>query len=190
MNDFAPPPPQAPAASMVDPAPVRVRPASETDMAAVCAIYSYHVLKGTGSFEEVAPDTGEMAARFRSVVGNGLPYLVAESGDKVLGFAYAAPFRPRSAYRFTVENSVYVHPAAVGLGIGRRLLAELIGRCAAQGYHEMVAVIGDAKNHRSIALHTALGFRPAGTLQGVGFKFGRRLDVVFMQRSLAARGGR
>jgi phosphinothricin acetyltransferase len=185
MNDFAPPLPEELAASVEDAGRVQVRPAVESDIGAICAIYSYHVLKGTGSFEEVAPNAGEMAIRFRSVAGNGLPYLAAESGGKILGFAYAAPFRPRSAYRFTVENSVYVHPAAMGLGIGRRLLAELIERCTAQGYREMVAVIGDAENHRSIALHAAMGFRPAGTLQRVGLKFGRWLDVVFMQRPLA-----
>lgn len=169
----------------VAPERVQVRPALEADVSAVRAIYAHHVLTGTGTFEEDAPDEDEMRARFRTVTARGLPYLVAETAGGVLGFAYAAPFRPRSAYRFTVENSVYVHPAAVGRGIGRRLLAELVEHCAAQGYQEMVAVIGDAGNDRSIALHAALGFQPAGTLQRVGHKFGRWLDVIFMQRPLA-----
>ncbi len=185
MNDSGGLFPPAAASGMDESTCVQVRPAQDSDINAICAIYARHVLEGTGSFEETAPDTGEMATRFRSVVGRGLPYLVAEEGETVLGFAYAAPFRPRSAYRFTVENSVYVHPAAIGQGIGRRLLAELIQCCAAQGYREMVAVIGDAGNRRSIALHAALGFQHAGTLQGVGRKFGRWLDVVFMQRHLS-----
>lgn len=163
---------------------VRVRPASEADIGRVRAIYSHHVLHGTGSFEESAPDQDEMRARFHSVTARGLPYLVAEFGGIVRGFAYAAPFRPRSAYRFTVENSVYVDPELVGRGVGRRLLSDLIHCCRAQGYRQMVAVIGDSKNQRSIALHAALGFRAAGTLNRVGCKFGRALDVVFMQRSL------
>ena len=184
MKDSAPLFPQPAATGVGESARVQVRSARDADISAICAIYAHHVLGGTGSFEETAPDTDEMATRFRSVVGNGLPYLVAENGGAVLGFAYAAPFRPRSAYRFTVENSVYVHPAVIGQGIGRRLLADLIDCCAAQGYREMVAVIGDAGNRRSIALHAALGFQQAGTLQGVGRKFSRWLDVVFMQRRL------
>lgn len=188
MNDSAALPSQA-AAGNGESVCVRVRQARDGDLAAVCAIYGYHVLNGTGSFEEAAPDAGEMASRFRHVAAAGLPYLVAERGETILGFAYAAPFRLRSAYRFTVENSVYVHPAAVGQGIGRRLLAGLIERCAAQGYREMVAVIGDAGNQRSIALHAALGFEHAGTLREVGVKFGRWLDVVFMQRHLTVNPG-
>lgn len=186
MNDSGRLFPQPAATGMGESACVRVRPARDADISAIRAIYAHHVLEGTGSFEEAAPDTDEMTTRFRSVVGNGLPYLVAANGETVLGFAYAAPFRPRSAYRFTVENSVYVHPAVIGQGIGRTLLAELIERCAAQGYREMVAVIGDAGNRRSIALHAALGFQQAGTLQGVGRKFSRWLDVVFMQRRLTS----
>ena len=177
----------SPAAPVVSDNPdvVRVRPAVEADIGAVGAIYAHHVLTGTGSFEENAPDADEMCARFRSVTGRGLPYLVADTKGTVRGFAYTAPFRPRSAYRFTVEDSVYVDPAAVGQGIGRRLLADLIERCRELGLRQMVAMIGDSDNRRSIALHAALGFRPAGTLQRVGCKFGRSLDVVFMQRSLA-----
>jgi phosphinothricin acetyltransferase len=163
---------------------VLVRPAVEQDIAAVRCIYAHHVLNGTGSFEESAPDVDEMSARFRSVTGRDLPFLVAEAEGAVRGFAYAAPFRSRSAYRFTVEDSVYVDPDAVGRGLGRQLLAELIERCREKGLRQMVAVIGDSDNQRSIALHAALGFRRAGTLQKVGCKFGRSLDVVFMQRPL------
>lgn len=163
---------------------VRVRIAVEADITVVRAIYAHHVLTGTGSFEENAPDTDDMVARFRSVSSRGLPYLVADVDGVVRGFAYAAPFRPRSAYRFTVEDSVYVDPITVGRGIGRCLLASLIECCREQGLRQMVAMIGDTDNRRSIALHAALGFRPAGTLHQVGCKFGRSLDVVFMQRPL------
>ncbi|MFO1113499.1 MAG: N-acetyltransferase family protein [Rhodospirillales bacterium] len=166
-------------------AAVEVRPAVVADIPAVAAIYAHHVLTGTGSFEEDPPGEDEMRGRFELVAGRGLPYLVADGGGLVRGFAYAAPFRPRSAYRFTVEDSVYVAPAMVGLGIGRLLLAGVIERCRSRGLRQMVAVIGDAGNRRSIALHAALGFRAAGSLQQVGCKFGRPLDVVFMQRALA-----
>lgn len=164
---------------------VSVRPAVEQDIDPIRCIYAHHVLNGTGSFEESAPDVEEMAARFRSVRERDLPFLVAEIEGVVRGFAYAAPFRSRSAYRFTVEDSVYVHPAAVGRGIGRQLLAGLIERCRKKGLRQMVAVIGDSDNERSIALHAALGFRRAGTLLQVGCKFGRSLDIVFMQRPLS-----
>jgi L-amino acid N-acyltransferase YncA len=164
---------------------VEVRPATKGDLEQVLRIYAHHVLNGTGSFEERPPDIEEIAARHDAVVDRGLPYLVAEAPESIVGFAYAAPFRPRSAYRFTVEDSVYVDPDAVGLGIGRLLLGDLIARCAALGYREMVAVIGDSANDHSIGLHRALGFRHAGTLTSVGCKFGLWLDVVFMQRGLA-----
>lgn len=162
---------------------VEVRPAVASDIPTVAEIYAHHVRTGTGSFEEEAPDEEEMRGRFDLVTGRDLPYLVAASDGLVRGFAYAAPFRPRSAYRFTVEDSVYVAPAMVGLGLGRLLLAGLIER--GRGLRQMAAVIGDCGNRRSIALHAALGFRAAGALQQVGCKFGRPLDVVFMQRALA-----
>ena len=165
--------------------PVEVRPAVAADIPSISAIYAHHVRTGTGSFEEEAPNEDEMHIRFALVTARRLPYLVAVSSGGVRGFAYAAPFRPRSAYRFTVEDSVYVEPAMVGLGLGRLLLAGLIDRCRCQGLRQMVAVIGDSDNQRSIALHAALGFRAAGTLQQVGCKFGRPLDVVFMQRAIA-----
>lgn len=164
---------------------VSVRPAVEADIGPIRCIYAHHVLNGTGSFEESAPNVEEMLARFRSVAARDLPFLIAETEGVVRGFAYAAPFRSRSAYRFTVEDSVYVDPAAVGRGIGRLLLAELIERCRKKGLRQMVAVIGDSDNRRSIDLHSALGFRRAGMLQQVGSKFGRSLDIVFMQRPLS-----
>jgi L-amino acid N-acyltransferase YncA len=168
------------------PGRVQVRPATEVDIEAIQRIYAHHVLNGSGSFEERPPGAAEMAARREAVAGRGLPYLVAETHVGVRGFGYAAPFRRRSAYRFTVEDSLYVDPDAVGLGIGRLLLSDLVARCTAQGYQQMVAVIGDSANRRSIRLHRALGFRHAGTLTSVGRKFDRWLDVVFMQRALTA----
>jgi L-amino acid N-acyltransferase YncA len=165
---------------------VQVRPATEGDIEAIQRIYAHHVLNGNGSFEERPPGAAEMAARREAVAGRGLPYLVAETHVGVRGFGYAAPFRRRSAYRFTLEDSLYVDPDAVGLGIGRLLLSDLVARCTAQGYQQMVAVIGDSANRRSIRLHRALGFRHAGTLTSVGRKFDRWLDVVFMQRALTA----
>ncbi len=161
-----------------------IRPAEAPDMPQVQAIYAHHVLTGTASFEEVPPDIDEMAARRRMLVDRGLPYLVAERAGTVLGFAYAGPFRPRSAYRYTLEDSIYVHPTATGQGVGRLLLAELIARVGALGYRQMIAVIGDAANASSIALHAGFGFVEAGRLQSAGYKFDRWLDVVFMQKTL------
>ena len=165
-----------------------VHAAGDADLAAIQRIYAHHVLNGTGTFEERPPDRDEMAQRRAAVTERGLPYLVARtSGQSVCGFAYAAPFRPRSAYRFTIEDSVYVDPQATGCGVGRLLLLELIERCTALGYQQMVAVIGDAGNQGSIALHRSAGFSDAGRLTAVGRKFDRWVDVVFMQRALAAR---
>jgi phosphinothricin acetyltransferase len=161
-----------------------LRDSVEDDVAAVQDIYAVHVRHGTGSFEERAPDCEEMAERRQAILARGLPYIVAGGGERILGFAYAAPFRPRAAYRFTIEDSIYIHPAALGRGLGRLLLGELIVRCEALGYRQMVAVVGDSQNRRSIRLHEALGFHRAGTFTSVGFKFGRWLDAVFMQRAL------
>ena len=161
-----------------------LRDSVEDDVAAVQDIYAVHVCHGTGSFEERAPDCEEMAERRRAILARGLPYIVAGSGERILGFAYAAPFRPRPAYRFTIEDSIYIHPDALGQGLGRLLLGELIVRCEALGYRQMVAVIGDSRNVRSIRLHEALGFHRAGTFTSVGFKFGGWLDAVFMPRTL------
>ena len=164
-----------------------VRDATDHDVPAIQRIYAHHVLTGTASFEEVPPDIAEMAARRRLLVERGLPYLVAEHGDRILGFAYAGPFRPRSAYRYTLEDSIYVHPEATGQGVGRMLLGELIARVHALGYRQLVAVIGDAANTSSIALHAGFGFLEAGRLHSAGYKFGRWLDVVFMQKALTCR---
>jgi phosphinothricin acetyltransferase len=162
-----------------------LRDSVEGDVAAVQDIYAVHVDHGTGSFEERAPDREEMAQRRQTILARRLPYIVAASGERILGFAYAAPFRPRPAYRFTIEDSIYIHPDALGQGLGRLLLGDLIVRCEALGYRQMVAVIGDSRNLRSIRLHEALGFHRAGTFTSVGFKFGRWLDAVFMQRALS-----
>jgi len=169
---------------MEDGVAIRVRPVHDGDMAQIAAIYAHHVRHGLASFEEVPPDVPELARRRAEIVARGLPYLVAAEGDGVLGYAYAGPYRARSAYRFTVEDSIYVHPARTGRGIGRRLLPALIAACARAGARQMVAVIGDSANAPSIALHAANGFREAGTLHAVGFKLGRWLDSVLMQRAL------
>lgn len=166
------------------PAALLLRPSTDADITAIQAIYADHVLHGTGTFETEVPDAPEMARRRSEVLGRGLPFLVAESGGMVLGYAYANYFRPRMAYRFCLEDSVYLHPASTGLGIGRLLLAELMARCEAAGARQMLAVIGDAENLGSIGLHRALGFEQTGLLKGSGWKFGRWLDVVLMQKRL------
>jgi phosphinothricin acetyltransferase len=167
------------------PAAVAVRDSRDDDMPQVEAIYAYHVRHGLGSFEEMPPPLVELRRRREEVLGKGLPYLVAaDPAGTVLGYAYAGPYRTRSAYRFTVEDSVYVRPDLARRGIGRLLLAALVERCAAAGYRQMIAVIGDSDNAASIGLHAALGFRRAGTLRSIGFKFGRWVDGVLMQRAL------
>jgi L-amino acid N-acyltransferase YncA len=149
------------------------------------AIYRHHVLHGTATFETEAPTAEDMRQRRIAMTERGLPYLVAEDTDgRVLGYAYAGAYRPRPAYRNTLENSVYISEEARGRGIGRRLLEALIKECAALGYRQMVAVIGDSANEASIRLHKALGFQPIGTLRSVGRKHGRWLDTVLMQLAL------
>lgn len=167
-------------------ATVHVRPSAADDLAAIQAIYAHHVLHGFGSFEEVPPDIDEIAARRLAILERGMPHLVAEVDGRVLGYAYAGPYRPRPAYRYTIENSVYVAQEAVGRGVGRALLATLVEVCEAGPWRQMVAVIGDRGNTASIALHAALGFHEAGHLKAVGFKHGRWVDVVIMQRPLGA----
>ncbi len=169
---------------MNSPASIALRAAAEGDLAAVTAIYGHHVRTGTATFEIDAPDTAEMTRRWREVGACGFPYLVAIVHGEVIGYAYAAPYRPRPAYRHTVEDSVYVHNGALGRGVGRALLAALIDATEHAGARQMVAVIGDAENEPSIRLHAALGFDHVGILSSVGNKFGRWLDVVLMQRSL------
>ncbi|MGH7002485.1 MAG: GNAT family N-acetyltransferase [Alphaproteobacteria bacterium] len=161
-----------------------IRDARDADMPAIHAIYAHHVANGFGSFEEMPPDLAELTRRRTDFLARGLPYLVAELEGRVAGYAYVSPFRPRSAYRFTVENSIYVDPAATRRGLGRRLLAALIAQCTALGFRQMVAVIGDSQNSSSIRLHEALGFRHAGRLVSVGRKKGRWLDCVLMQLTL------
>lgn len=166
-----------------------LRDATGSDMAAIRDIYAYHVENGTGTFEEVAPSVAEVTQRWEGIVAAKLPYLVGGLDGQVRGFAYASRFRPRSAYRFTVEDSIYVHPEAVGRGLGRLLLGELIERCTRLGHRQMVAVIGDSANARSVQVHAAHGFQRTGVLTSAGFKFGRWLDAVFMQRVLGAGDG-
>ena len=167
-----------------------IRPSTLADLPAITTIYAQAVLHGTGTFELEPPDQAEMARRRDDVLAKGLPWLVAQArGDAnapLLGFAYANHFRPRLAYRFCVEDSIYLHPDAQGRGAGKLLLTELIARCEAAGARQMLAVIGDSDNAASIRLHRALGFQPVGTMRHVGRKFGRWLDVVLMQRELGA----
>lgn len=171
------------------PPSLTVRPSQDGDVAAITAIYAHHVLHGTASFEEAAPDAAEIARRRAAVLAQGFPYLVAESGGAVVGYAYAGLYRVRSAYRFTAEDSIYIHPDRARQGIGRALLPVLIDRCTALGYRQMVAVIGGADNAGSIGLHTAFGFAHVGRLPAVGFKFGRWIDSILMQRPLGEGAG-
>ena len=164
--------------------PVVIRTAIPSDLAAVTRIYAHHVSHGTGSFETEAPDDTEMARRWREVSGRGLPWLVADDEGDVVGYAYAAQYRTRPAYRHTVEDSIYIRADRMGHGLGRLLLPALLDAAEAGGMRQVIAVIGDSENHASIALHQRFGFHQAGLLQNVGFKFGRWLDTVFMQRSL------
>jgi len=164
-----------------------IRDSADADLAAIAAIYAHHVRTGFGSFEEVPPDAAELARRRAEVLARALPYLVAsDGGTAILGYAYASPYRTRSAYRFTVEDSIYIAVGAERRGIGRALLAGLIERCTAAGYRQMVAVIGDSGNAASIGLHARLGFREVGCLHAIGFKHGRWVDSVLMQRDLGA----
>ncbi|HSV29905.1 MAG TPA: GNAT family N-acetyltransferase [Candidatus Omnitrophota bacterium] len=166
------------------PLPVVIRDATEADMAQVQSIYTFYVTRTAASFEEEPPGVDEMIRRRAATLERGLPFLVAEEKGEVLGYTYAGPFRSRSAYRYTVEDSIYVAPFVVRRGIGRQLLGGLIDRCTALGYRQMIGVIGDSANQGSIALHRALGFRQEGVLRGVGLKFGRWVDVVIMHREL------
>lgn len=161
-----------------------IRPASEADAGALASIYGHHVLHGFGTFEEVPPTPAEMDERRRGVLAHGLPYVVAEDAGQVLGYAYAAPFRPRAAYRYAVEDSVYVAPDAIGRGVGKAALSRVLADCEARGLRQVIAVIGDSANAGSIALHRSLGFEHLGVARSVGFKHGRWVDVVWMQRAL------
>jgi L-amino acid N-acyltransferase YncA len=161
-----------------------IRPSSEADLPAIAAIYGDAVLTGTGTFELEAPGEADMAHRRADVLAKGLPWLVAEVDGQVLGYAYANHFRPRLAYRFCLEDSIYLHREARGRGLGTLLLAELLARCEAAGARQMLAVIGDNANAGSIGVHRRLGFEHVGTMKSAGWKFDRWLDVVVMQRAL------
>ena len=165
---------------------MKIRLATMADAAALAAIYGHNVLHGFGTFEEIVPSTEEMGRRMSAVLRLGLPYLVAEIDGAVAGFACATAFRTRAAYRYTVEDSVYIAPDRQGRGIGKALLLALIAECEALGLRQMVAMIGDSENAGSIAVHRSCGFEPSGVLRGLGFKAGRWVDVVTMQRTLNA----
>ncbi len=163
---------------------LHLRPADQTDMDAITRIYGHAVVHGTSSFELEPPEKDVMTQRWRAVVDAGYPWLVANASGNVAGYAYAGAYRPRPAYRFAVEDSIYVDPAFHGRGVGRALLMALIDTCEAMGMRRMVAVIGDSDSRGSIALHRACGFTPAGVVPAVGWKHGRWLDQVLMHRPL------
>jgi L-amino acid N-acyltransferase YncA len=161
-----------------------VRPAVPEDVAAIHAIYAHHVLNGLASFEEQPPGADELRRRYDEIAGRGLPYLVADFAGTVGGYGYCSPYRSRSAYRYVLEDSIYVRADMQGRGVGGALLGELIRRCEALDYRQLIAVIGDSANTASIALHASLGFLRVGTLRSAGFKLGRWVDSVLMQRPL------
>jgi phosphinothricin acetyltransferase len=164
--------------------PALIRPSTAEDLPAITSIYAWNVMNGTGTFELEPPDEPEMARRREDVLSKELPWLVAERAGQVLGYAYANHFRPRRAYRFCLEDSIYLDADARGQGLGRLLLAELMSRCEAAGARQMLAVIGDSANVGSVGLHRALGFEEVGVMKAAGWKFDRWLDVVVMQKSL------
>ena len=161
-----------------------LRPSRDQDMDAIAAIYAHHVLHGTGTFETEAPSVQDMAARRADVLAKGLPYLVAEQDDQVVGFAYGNWFKPRPAYRYSVEDSIYLAPGQQRAGLGRALLAELLARCEAVGIRKVMAIIGDSANAGSIGLHRALGFSQVGVVESCGWKLGAWRDIVIMQKTL------
>ncbi|MGM9428221.1 GNAT family N-acetyltransferase [Hydrogenophaga sp. MI9] len=161
-----------------------IRPSTDHDLDAITRIYGHHVLHGTGTFETTPPTLAEMTARRADVLSKGLPWLVVEDGGQVLGYAYGNWFKPRPAYRFSVEDSIYMAPEAAGKGLGRALLTELLAALERAGIRKVMAVIGDSANAGSVGVHTALGFERVGVVPSCGWKFGRWLDIVMMQRSL------
>lgn len=165
-----------------------IRDARPEDLPAITAIYAHHVLSGTASFETEPPGEAEMLERFEAITGRGLPYLVAEWGERVAGYAYASLYRARFAYRYTLEDSIYVDPACTRAGIGGALLVRLIAACEAVGARQLVAVIGGSDNEGSIRLHAGHGFEPVGVLRAAGWKHGRWVDSVLMQRALGPGG--
>ncbi|NQU61482.1 MAG: N-acetyltransferase family protein [Rhodospirillales bacterium] len=163
---------------------IEIRDVTDSDMPAIQEIYTHHVLEGLASFEEIPPDLAEMTRRRDAIVAQGYPYRVAVQAGRIKGYAYASSYRPRPAYKYTVEDSVYVDVGTHRQGIGQMLLENLIDLCTAKGYRQMIAVIGDSANNPSIGLHEKLGFEKAGALNSVGFKFGRWVDSLIMQRKL------
>ena len=168
---------------------LEIRPAVAADLPSVTEIYADAVRVGTATFELVPPDLAETTRRFQALTDGGFPYLVAVLEGRVAGYAYAGPYRPRPAYRFTVENSVYLRPVIHRRGVGLQLLRQLIAECEARGFRQMIAVIGDSANAASIGVHAACGFQMIGTHPNVGLKFGRWLDTVMMQRELGEGAG-
>jgi len=164
--------------------PLEIRPAVVADLPFITEIYAHEVRFGAATFELVSPDLAEMTRRFDALMDGGFPYFVAVLDGRVVGYAYAGPYRPRPAYRFTVENSLYLQPAIHRRGIGRQLLQRLISECAACGFRQMIAVIGDSANTASVGVHSRCGFQMIGTHPNVGLKFGRWLDTVMMQLAL------
>ncbi len=163
-----------------------IRPSTDADLPAITAIYRHHVLHGTGTFEIDPPSEADMATRRADVLAKGLPWIVAEKDGRVLGYAYANWFKPRPAYRFSAEDSIYVAEDARGLGLGRKLLTELTTAAEAAGVRKLLAVIGDSANAGSIGVHRALGFTDVGVMRSVGWKFGAWRDIVLMEKSLGA----
>jgi len=163
-----------------------IRSSRDEDIPAITAIYAHHVLHGTGTFETEPPGTADMASRRADVLSKGLPYLVAEQDGEILGFAYGNWFKPRPAYRYSVEDSIYLAPNLNGKGLGRALLAELLARCEAAGIRKVMAIIGDSANVGSVGVHRALGFTHVGTVEACGWKFGAWRDIVIMQKTLGA----
>ena len=161
-----------------------IRPSTDADIPAITEIYAHHVRYGTGTFETTPPTEADMAARRADVLSKDLPWLVAEETGRVLGYAYCQWFKPRPAYRFSAEDSIYLHPDAAGKGLGKSLLAELVSRAEAAGIRKLIAVIGDSNNGGSVGVHRALGFAPVGVLKSCGWKFGKWLDVVLMDKTL------
>ena len=164
---------------------MQIRDVTPADFEAIQAIYAHHVLTGTGSFAEEPPTLEDLTVLFSDLLAKQFPHLVAvDETGQIMGYCYAGPYTERSASRFTGEDSIYIHPDFLGRGVGRSLLNALIRRCAEQGFQQMMAVIGDSENTASVGLHKSLGFEMIGTARNIGFKFGRHLDVVYMQKQL------
>jgi L-amino acid N-acyltransferase YncA len=163
-----------------------IRPSRDQDLPAITAIDAHHVLHGTGTFETEPPSEVDMVGRRADVLAKGLPYLVAEEDGRVLGYAYCQWFKPRPAYRFSAEDSIYLHPEAQGKGLGKALLTELARQAEAVGIRKLIAVIGDSANKGSVGVHRALGFQPVGVIQSCGWKFGKWLDIVLMEKQIGA----